>query len=240
MRDPITFGNGANTTVNRGRHSGALSLELLRVERAPEDGGAQRLLLHTNAGDITCRLHAAADSNAAVLWVFGAGGGLGGPAGGLYTRLGRQLVADGIASLEVAYRRPGDLLNCVLDVRLAIAYLGSLGRTRVVLVGHSFGGAVVVTAGATDEAVIGVAALSSQSYGTDLVDRLSPRPLFLAHGTADEVLPPTCSEDIYRRAKEPKQLVLYPGCRHGLDQCIEPLDRDLLAWIRVVVAAASA
>ena len=195
------------------------------------------MALHTSAGTIRGRFHDAAGGDAAVLWVFGAGGGLGGPAGGLYPRLARQLVGDGVASLELDYRRAGDLTGCVLDVLAGVDYLGTRGRSRVVLVGHSFGGAVVITAGATSEAVIAVAALSSQSHGTAAADRVSPRPLLLAHGTADEVLPDACSRDIHRRAREPKRLVLYPGCRHGLDQCREELDRDLLAWIREVVAA---
>ena len=69
--------------------------------------------------------------------------------------------------------------------------------------------------------------MSSQLYGTDWVDRLSPRPLLLIHGTADEVLPEWYSRDLYDRAQEPKQLRLYPGCRHGLDQYREALDQDL-------------
>ena len=32
----------------------------------------------------------------------------------------------------------------------------------------------------------------------------------------------------------PKKIVLYPGCKHGLDQCREPVDADLLDWIRNV------
>ena len=83
--------------------------------------------------------------------------------------------------------------------------------------------------------MIAVAALSSQSSGTSAVGSLAPRPLLLLHGSADEILPDRASRDIYARAKEPKQLKLYPGCRHGLDQCREELDRDLLAWIREVV-----
>ncbi|HEV2121741.1 MAG TPA: alpha/beta hydrolase, partial [Chloroflexota bacterium] len=126
------------------------------------------------------------------------------------------------------------LQDCVLDVSAGIDALATLGRSRIVLVGHSFGGAVVITAGALRDEVIAVAALSSQSYGSDLVDQLSPRPLLVAHGQADEVLPDACSRDIYRRAKEPKQLILYPGCRHGLDQCRDDLDRDLLGWLRQV------
>jgi alpha-beta hydrolase superfamily lysophospholipase len=209
----------------------------LNVEQGPTEAGARRVALRTNAGTIDCRFHDAGTGDAAVLWVFGAGGGLGGPAGGVYTRLARQLVGDGVASLELDYRRAGDLQSCVLDVLVGIDYLGGQARSRVVLVGHSFGGAVVITAGAASDAVIAVAALSSQSYGTDGADKISPRPLLVMHGAADEILPDACSRDIYRRAGEPKRLALYPGCRHGLDQCREELDRDLLGWLREVVAA---
>jgi fermentation-respiration switch protein FrsA (DUF1100 family) len=219
----------------RNSRSSPPALDLQGVDAGREDHGADLLTLRTNVGPIEGRLHRAAHGNAAVLWVFGAGGGLGGPAGGVYFRLGRQLVGDGIASLELAYRRPGDLRQCVADVLTGIAYLATLGRARVVLVGHSFGGAVVITVGALSPAVIGVAALSSQSAGTELAGEVSPRPLLVAHGEADEVLPVACAQDIYRRAGEPKQLIRYPGCRHGLDQCVDALDRDLLAWIREVV-----
>ena len=44
---------------------------------------------------------------------------------------------------------------------------GPAGRQRIVLVGHSFGGAVVITAGALNPKVVAVAALSSQLFGTD-------------------------------------------------------------------------
>lgn len=211
------------------------SLELLGVEHGDVEDGAQLVALRTSAGTLNCRLHDAPAGDIAVLWVFGAGGGLGGPAGGVYARLARLLVSDGVASLELDYRRPGDLRGCVADVLVGIGYLGTIGRPRVALVGHSFGGAVVITTGAAAGEVIAVAALSSQSYGAEGADQVNPRPLLVAHGSADEVLPDTCSRDIYRRAREPKKLILYPGCRHGLDQCREDLDRDLLGWLREVV-----
>jgi fermentation-respiration switch protein FrsA (DUF1100 family) len=212
--------------------------ELRGAHREPDGGGAERVLLDTSAGPIECRLHDARPGASAVLWVFGAGGGLGGPAGGVYARLGRQLASEGIASLELAYRRPGALRDCVYDALLGIAYLGTLGRTRIVLVGHSFGGAVVITGGAISREVVAVAALSSQTYGTEAVPKLSPRPLLVVHGQADEVLADGCARDIFRRAGEPKRLVLYPGCGHGLDECREALDRDLLGWLRQVTQAA--
>ncbi len=211
-------------------------LDLRGVERRDEAEGLERLRLLTDAGAVECRWHPAPAGNAAVLWVFGAGGGLGGPAGGLYTRLGQQLRPRGVASLEVAYRHPGRLGECVQDVLLGLAWLAGEGRRQVALVGHSFGGAVVITAGAASEAVIAVAALSSQARGTEAAAALSPRPLMVMHGTDDEILPDACSRDIYERARQPKELILYPGCRHGLDQCREELDRDLAGWLERVIA----
>ena len=216
-----------------------LELELFGADAESADG-AERVVLRTSRGAIECRHHPVTSGDAAVLWVFGAGGGLGGPAGGVYERLGARLAPEGLASLQVAYRRPAQLVECVLDVLAGVAYLAERGRTRVVLVGHSFGGAVVITAGAASDAVVAVAALSSQLAGTDAAGALAPRPLLVAHGTADEVLPDRCSREIHRRAREPKRLVLYPGCRHGLDQCRDDLDRDLTAWLREVGGLAHA
>jgi alpha-beta hydrolase superfamily lysophospholipase len=212
-----------------------LTIEAVVPGVTDEDG--EHVGLRTDRGTIDCRFHPAAAGDAAVVWVFGAGGGLGGPAGGLYPRLAGRLAPDGIASLRLDYRRPADLGESVLDALAGVAYVTTRGRGRVVLVGHSFGGAVVISAGAASDAVIAVAALSSQTYGTGAAAALAPRPLLLLHGTADEVLPDTCSRDIYARAREPKRLRLYPGCRHGLDQCREELDRDLTAWIREVISA---
>lgn len=215
----------------------AHELSLVDVRQSPSgDHGVDQIELVTDRGTIACRAQHAEPGDSAVLWVFGAGGGFHGPAGGLYDRLGAQLAPEGIGGLQVAYRHPAHLPECVHDVLLAIDYLVERGRTRIVLVGHSFGGAVVITAGDASESAIAVAALSSQTAGTEAAARLTPRPLLVAHGTADEVLPFRCSRDIYERAAEPKRIVLYPGCRHGLDSCRDELDADLAAWIREVVA----
>lgn len=203
------------------------------VEQLGEFESGEDLFLSTPGGKIRCRLHGASSPNA-VVWVFGAGGGLGGPAGGLYERLARVLQPERVASLQIAYRHPGAMRPCVEDALTGSAFLQSVGAERVVLVGHSFGGAVVINAGAADPAVIAVAALSSQSHGAVGIARLSPKPLMLMHGEADEVLPPTCSVDLYRAAREPKELRLYRGCRHGLDQCRDEIDRDLADWLHQI------
>ena len=203
----------------------------------PDSDGICSITLVTPEGRLRGRLHHCAGS-CAILWVFGAGGGLGGPAGGLYDRLAEQLRPEEVASLELDYRHPARLRDCVQDVLTGIAYLGALGKARVVLVGHSFGGAVVISAAVANPRVIAVAALSSQTAGASQVGQISPRPVLFIHGKADEILPSRCSEDLFARARQPKELILYPDCLHGLDQCRDALDRDLAAWLRRVIASA--
>jgi fermentation-respiration switch protein FrsA (DUF1100 family) len=210
--------------------SSASTRRLQTVERSPERDGIDFVRFVTDRGEIAGRLQPA-EGERAILWVFGAGGGLGGPAGGVYTRLGERLRPLGVTSLELDYLRPGDLDACVSDVLVGLGYLESLGKSRVVLVGHSFGGAVVISAGAISPSVVAVAALSSQTSGTEAVAALSPKPVIFIHGSADEVLPDRCSRDLHARAREPKELILYPGCRHGLDQCRGHLDWDLTRWL---------
>jgi fermentation-respiration switch protein FrsA (DUF1100 family) len=213
-----------------------LSLELRGVEQGPVVDGVEHLRLQTDAGLISCRYHEAAAGDAAVVWVGGAAGGFEGPARGLYPRLAGQLVGDGIASLRLDYRHPNFIETCVLDTLMGTVYLSTRGRLRVALVGHSFGGAVAITAGALSDAVAAVAALSSQTYGTELVSELTPRSLLLIHGEADEVLPDACARDIFARAEEPRTLLVYPDCGHGLDECRDRVDHDLTVWLRRVLA----
>jgi pimeloyl-ACP methyl ester carboxylesterase len=119
---------------------------------------------------------------------------------------------------------------------MGIGCLEAMGRKRVALVGHSFGGAVVINAGAQAPNIAGIAALSTQAAGADAVATLGEKPVLFMHGEADEVLPDRCSRDLYARTPgAKKKLLLYPGCRHGLDDCRDEIDRDLLAWMREIL-----
>jgi dienelactone hydrolase len=217
----------------------SLTLTGVELDSDPDASGGEMLHLVTSLGNIRCRLHRSQNRvGKAVVWMFGAGGGLGGPAGGVYERLASQLCRRNVTSLQVDYRHPAHLQMCVLDVLAGVSFLEGFDLSApggTLLAGHSFGGAVAIAAGAMHPGVAGVAALSSQTFGTETVSLLSPRPLLLIHGEADEVLPDDCSRDICRRAREPKELILYPDCRHGLDQCRDSLDRDLTAWIEQVL-----
>lgn len=165
------------------------------------------------------------------VWVGGTGGGLDGPARGLYPAACRRLQHHGVAGLRLHYRFPGNLKECVLDTLLGVDFLSREGINNVALVGHSFGGAVVITAGALSDHVKAVVPMSTQTYGAELAPELAPRPLLLIHGTNDEVLPDTCSRRVFAEAREPKKLMLYRGARHGLDEVREEVLDLLTAWI---------
>src|SRR5215210_7072743 len=49
-------------------------------------------------------------------------------------------------ALRLHYRRPNELVECVLDTLIGVAFLVHEGQDNVALVGHSFGGAVVISA----------------------------------------------------------------------------------------------
>jgi alpha/beta superfamily hydrolase len=213
--------------------SGDLTLSIEAVHAEREEDGTFRIILRTSRGDIGCRFTACEGQPGVALLVGGAMGGFDGPAGGIYRDLAARLVEKGLSTLRVNYREPGEFQECVLDVLGALSFLKGIGGGRVVLVGHSFGGAVVIKAGELSPAVAAVAALSSQRFGTSTVENLAPRPLLLVHGTADTVLSYEASEDIYQRARQPKRLTLIEGAGHGLfearDQVLEMLEMFIVA-----------
>jgi thioesterase domain-containing protein len=89
----------------------------------------------------------------AAIWVGGVGGDWDTPAQGLYPRLCQELTSEGIASLRVHYRYPTELVEAVLDVLAGITFLQDEGIESIALIGHSFGGAVVIQAAAQAEDV---------------------------------------------------------------------------------------
>ena len=208
-----------------------IEVELREATHRRLSPGLDEVRLVTDSGVIDCRFHPAEEAVAGVVWVGGEEGGLEGPAGGMYPRLAGQFVDERIASLRLDYRHPGQLVACVLDTLLGIGWMEAAGIERIGLVGHSFGGAVAITAGALHDAVAAVAALSSQSAGTRLAAELAPTPLLLMHGSEDMVMPASGSQDIYRRAKAPKGLRML-SAGHDLDACRDEVDRALSEWLK--------
>jgi hypothetical protein len=223
-------------------HPHPFSIGLHDVCTGPPHAGesGESVLLRTDRGDIQALRHPAPAAQHGVIWVGGARGGFGRPGQGAYARLAEALRQARITSLRLCYRHPNVLPECALDILAGIAALQQDGVQRVVLVGHSFGGAVVITAGAVHEHVAGVVALAPQTYGARLAGRLAPRPLLVVHGKADTPLPYTCGVQIYDWSREPKQLVLYEGAEHRLDECAESLGQLLTQWIPATLCASVA
>jgi fermentation-respiration switch protein FrsA (DUF1100 family) len=209
----------------------SLSIQVQQVGAKPLPGGAYELAIVTSRGPIPGILHPREGGEAAVIWISGAIGGLDGPAGKAYALLGQDLVAQGLTSLRLNYRMPGELEECVLDTLAGVSVLKGLGASRVAVVGHSFGGAVAITAGTLSEDVVAVAALSSQTAGATGAGRLAPRPLLLIHGEDDAHLTYQCSQMIYDWAGEPKELRILPGGGHGLRECADQVREILRAWL---------
>src|SRR6185437_7741494 len=113
-----------------------------------------------------------------------------------------------------------------------LAWLAERHITRVALVGWSFGGAVVIRAGAASPAVVGVATIASQTYGTDAVSRLAPRSALFIHGSRDTVLPDICSRTLFAQAGQPKELVIYSGDGHGIELHRAELLEKLSMWAK--------
>ena len=98
--------------------------------RAPEGHSGQGTLINTSRGNIFSLFHPTQTMDAAVVWVWGAGGGVTGPAGGIYVRLAEKLTAEGIASLRLDYRLPNDLYECVLDTLAGVTLLCGASGSR--------------------------------------------------------------------------------------------------------------
>ncbi len=168
-------------------------------------------------GYVECEFYKA-DSDKAVIYMHGVGGGTHGPSN-IYHPLAEDLLKSGISSLLIDCRYDSDLDECISDVLACIEYLDkNFHIGKIGLIGWSFGGAVVLSATAADRRVKTVVTVASQSYGAKDVSQIAPRPILIIHGTGDKTLTYECSVDISDRARQPKKLVLFPGADHGISQ----------------------
>ncbi|HUC33664.1 MAG TPA: hypothetical protein VMS14_09690 [Ilumatobacteraceae bacterium] len=175
----------------------------------------------------------------AIVACGGAMGGMLGPGDALYHRLGVEWAARGVPVLRVSYRRPNDLDQCCVDVAAAAQLaIGGAGAERVVLMGHSFGGAVAVRVGVgLREMVSGVATFATQSAGCELAAGLQGVPLLLFHGERDEILPIEASEMVQMIAGC-GEVVRLPGDGHLMAKSDDIIWERLEEWLPPLVLAA--
>lgn len=63
------------------------------------------------------------------------------------------------------------------------------------------------------------------------ISRVSPRPLLIVHGEADELIPVSEARELYRKAGKPKELALIPGAGHRLRLDEKAMD-IVRRWVR--------
>ena len=141
------------------------------------------------------------------------------------------MVTDGISSLRLHYRYPGEFDECVLDVLAGIDFPKQQGINCLALVGHSFGAAVAIQVGTMSREVKAVVGLSNQTYGARRVAELAPRPLLLIHGERDRNLPAASSRYIYEWARQPKELYILKNNGHFLREAHYELLVRLKEWL---------
>ena len=202
------------------------------------------IVVPSRLGSIGAMWHppAADASRGALLCVGGFDGGFEGPAEGIYGDLAEALPEHGVGVLRLDFRvktSPGPIDDGTFDVLAGIDWLVAQGIERVALIGHSYGGAIVVRAAVRSDVVAGTCALSTQTMGIepDEVRLLAPRPLLLVHGGADWRLPPRLSEWVYSLAGEGRELQILEGATHSLRQRRDDLWVLVLDWVDRVLPA---
>jgi dienelactone hydrolase len=218
-------------------------LELLGVLASQEveiTPSLRHLEFYCPRGLLTMLWHGEPDARGAVIALGGAMGGLLGPAGGLYHDLGVELAATrGLGTIRVSYRSANDLDACCVDAAAAVQLAIGNGAERVVLLGHSFGGAVAVRVGvALPDMVAGVATFATQSAGCEVAAGLAGRPFLLFHGERDEILPMMASE-VVREIAGTGELVICPNDGHLFGRSRDILWERMLEWIPDALALSS-
>ena len=195
--------------------------------------------VYTSRGLLTVLRHrpptGVASQRAAIVACGGAMGGVLGPGHGLYQRLGDRWAERGVEFVRVGYREPNNLDLCAHDLACGVELARDAGAERIVVMGHSFGGAVAIrTAVIMPVSVVGVVTFATQSAGCEVAGALDGRPLLLFHGDRDELLPPEASHVVAAIAGHGDVEIL-PGDGHLLAKSDDAITERLDAWLPAVL-----
>ncbi len=191
--------------------------------------------VYTSRGLLTVFRHDPPDgvepTGAAIVACGGAMGGVLGPGHGLYQRLGERWAERGVTVARVGYRQPNNLDLCAHDLACGVEMVRDAGADRVVVMGHSFGGAVAIrTAVIMPDSVAGVVTFATQSAGCEVAGALDGRPLLLFHGDCDELLPMEASHVVAAIAGH-GEVVELPGDGHLLAKSDDIIVEHLDTWL---------
>jgi len=190
--------------------------------------------MYTTRGLLTLLTHEpepGTAGDAAIVACGGAMGGVLGPGDALYHRLGQRWAPRGVRFVRVGYREPNNLDQCAHDLACGVELARDAGASRVVVMGHSFGGAVAIrTAVIMPVSVVGVVTFATQSAGCEVAGALAGRPLLLFHGDRDELLPPESSHVVAAIAGH-GEVVMLPGDGHLLARSDDVIVERLDQWL---------
>lgn len=195
--------------------------------------------IYTTRGLLTVLHHRPVDGvemrPAGIVACGGAMGGVLGPGHGLYQRLGERWAQQGVPFVRVGYREPNNLDLCAHDLACGVEIVRDAGADRVVVMGHSFGGAVAIRAAVVmSGSVVGVVTFATQSAGCEVAGALEGRPLLLFHGDRDELLPPEASHVVAAIAGH-GEVVMLPGDGHLLAASDDAIVDRLDVWLPPVL-----
>jgi alpha/beta superfamily hydrolase len=171
---------------------------------------------------------------AGVIFVSGVDGGFIEPVDGIYERIARKLSRIGVPSVFVKYRSPGELENSVADAVAGANYLRALGKTRLALVGWSFGGAVITQSAVRIPEAVTIVGLAPQARDTEAVTQFGRQSILLVHSRDDENVPFISSEQILSEAPAAirRQLIALDGFDHYLSGARAQVDPFVENWLK--------
>lgn len=189
--------------------------------------------IETSRGTVECKYYKAEEADKGIILVGGAGGDFQTPADNLYPRLGEYFKEKGLSSLNVNFRKTGNLAESITDVLLGIEFLKTENIKTFGLIGYSFGGAVVVQTAFNETAVKTIVLISTQTSGINPISFLPKETsVFIVHGEEDEVIPPELAVQVYEQAHEPKRIEIFDTkASHNLNEIAGEIYVEVKDWI---------
>ena len=214
------------------------ALGIMASQQAILGPNLRQVEMYTRRGLLSLLWHEPDDvaQKVGVVMVGGSMGGTLGPGDSLFHALGEALVAVGVPSIRLSYRKPNDMDSCCVDTAAAVQLLVGSGADAVVIMGHSFGGAVAIrVAVGLSEMVCGVVTFATQSAGCEIAGGLHSTPLLMFHGDSDSILPLEASE-VVRAIAGTGDLHVMHGDDHLLAKSHDVMFSTTMEWLNTVFA----